>query len=708
MNTGTARPQRATRRSRLARWFALALTASAVTAGATVSAQDGGYQRISGEGSSWAANAIDAMRVNVTQFGITVDYNPSGSTAGRKNFLNGIVDFAASDIPFQFRPEDGSAPENPALGSYAYIPVTAGGTAFMYNLKINGKPVTNLRLSGENVSKIFTGAITMWNDPALAADNPGITLPARAIVPVVRSDGSGSTAQFTQWMIDRHPQIWNDYCNRSGRAPACGFTSFYPTIQGMIAQAGDLGVAGYVSQNFAEGAIGYVNYSYALGVQFPVVKVLNAAGFYTEPTPENVAVSLLKARINTDESDLTVYLTQQLDGVYEDTDPRNYQLSSYSYFILPTVVQGQFNQAKGRTLGAFAYYAMCQAQQQSASLGYSPLPINLVESSFDQIRRIPGVEVQNINIQSCNNPTFSPDGTNVLAQNAPQPQACDQRGSSQCPNGTGGLRNVPTAVVTAPVGSTGGGATPQPGSGGTTGQTGAGGGQTATPDAAGTADPSNGDTATVTPAGQPGANQSGGSTSQSSGSTGQSSGSTGQASSGQPQLDQSGGATTTLPCTPIASAPGSSVPVSGASPSSSPPTTSPATTAPTATTVASDAGSTTSTTLPPCPEDFATATTTVMMITDPLLSPVVGAVDTGNCDPDTGICEGAPSADAAAVGEQPSQVALGPVSPVTLPQQPSNLALTILVCLLLLALIAAPAFAWRHMSADAQPRTGSA
>ncbi|HUF97755.1 MAG TPA: phosphate ABC transporter substrate-binding protein PstS, partial [Ilumatobacter sp.] len=678
MNDRTAATRTATtrkpKRTRLARWFALALTASAVSVGATVSAQDGGYQRISGEGSSWSANAIDAMRVNVTQFGITVDYNPSGSTAGRKNFLNGIVDFAASDIPFQFEPEDGSAPENPALGSYAYIPVTAGGTAFMYNLKINGKPVTNLRLSGENVSKIFTGGITMWNDPALATDNPGITLPARAIVPVVRSDGSGSTAQFTQWMIDRHPDVWNDYCNRSGRAPACGFTSFYPTIQGMIAQAGDLGVAGYVSQNFAEGAIGYVNYSYALGVQFPVAKVLNAAGYYTEPTPENVAVSLLQARINTDESDLTVYLTQQLDGVYEDTDPRSYQLSSYSYFILPTVVQGQFNEAKGRTLGAFAYYAMCQAQQQSASLGYSPLPINLVESSFDQIRRIPGVEVQNINIQSCNNPTFSPDGSNLLAENAPQPEACDRQGASQCPNGTGGLRNVPTAVVNPPAEPTGG-ATPQPNTGGPTGQPSTGGsGQGVTPDQAGTADPGDGQTATDTQTGQTG-------TGQVDSSTGQSGGPTGQASTGQPQVNQSGGSTTTtttttLPCAPVTSATDGSVPSSSAPPSSSTPTTSPATTAPTATTVASDAGTTTSTTLPPCPDNFATATTSVVLINDPGMNPVAAAVDDGNCDPDTGICGEDHSADAAAVGEQPSQAALGPISPVTLPQRPSHLALT--------------------------------
>ena len=421
-----------------------AVAATVAWPAAPVSAQS--YQRISGEGSSWAAGAIDAMRVNVKQFGITVDYNPSGSTAGRKNFLNGTVDYAASDIPFQFRPEDGSAPENPAPGSYAYIPVTAGGTSFIYNLRINGQRVTNLRLSGENVARIFTGQITKWNDPALVADNPGLTLPDRPVVPVVRAEGSGSTAQFTNWMIKQHGGIWNDYCQRSGRAPACGETSFYPTIPGMIAQTGDLGITGYVTQGFAEGAIGYVNYSYAIGAQFPVAKVLNAAGYFTEPTPENVAVSLLQARINTD-ANSDAYLTQILDGVYTDQDPRNYQLSSYSYFILPTRAQGQFNEAKGRSLSAFTYYAMCQAQQQSASLGYSPMPINLVQASFDQIRKIPGAEVQSINIAECNNPTFSPDGTNVLAANAPFPQECDQAGPEQCATGTGGQKETSTPVT---------------------------------------------------------------------------------------------------------------------------------------------------------------------------------------------------------------------------------------------------------------------
>jgi ABC-type phosphate transport system substrate-binding protein len=414
------------------------------------------YQRISGEGSSWAAGFIDTMRVNVGQnYGITVDYNPSGSTAGRKNYLNGTVDFAASDIPFQFQPEDGSAPEDPEPNSYAYIPVTAGGTSFIYNLKINGQRVTNLRLSGENVARIFTGQLTNWSDPAIQQDNPGLQMPDRPIVPVVRSEGSGSTAQLTKWMIAKHGGVWQDYCQKSGRAPACGFTSQYPTIGGMIAQSGDLGVTGYVTANYAEGAIGYVNYSYAIGSAFPVVKVLNSAGYYTEPTPENVAVSLLKADINRD-ANSDDYLTQILDGVYNDADPRNYQLSSYSYFILPTKVKGQFNEGKGRSLAAFAYYSMCQGQQSSASLGYSPMPINLVTASFDQIKRIPGAEVQSINVESCDNPTFSPDGRNLLAENAPFPSECDKVGVLQCTVGSGGVKDVETEVLPAANGGDGG------------------------------------------------------------------------------------------------------------------------------------------------------------------------------------------------------------------------------------------------------------
>jgi hypothetical protein len=158
--------------------------------------------------------------------------------------------------------------------------------------------------------------------------------------------------------------------------------------------------------------------------------------------------------------------------VYTDNDPRAYPLSSYSYMILPTTIQGQFTADKGKTLAAFSYYAMCQGQQESASLGYSPMPINLVQGSFDQIRKIPGAVVQNINIQSCNNPTFSPDGTNLLAKNAPFPPDCDKRGPIQCLTGTGGTKGKQTAATKAGAaaalaGARAGGAGARSGPGGT-------------------------------------------------------------------------------------------------------------------------------------------------------------------------------------------------------------------------------------------------
>ena len=89
---------------------------------------------------------------------------------------------------------------------------------------------------------------------------------------------------------------------------------------------------------------------------------------------------------------------------------------------------------------------MCQGQQQSAALGYSPMPINLVEDSFNQIRQIPGAVAESINIQSCNNPTFTPSGANLLAETAPDPPACDKQGPTQCTTGTGGAAAVSTPV----------------------------------------------------------------------------------------------------------------------------------------------------------------------------------------------------------------------------------------------------------------------
>jgi phosphate ABC transporter phosphate-binding protein len=406
------------------------------------------YYPISGVGSTWSANALQQWIRNVwNNYRWKVEYNDAGSSAGRQLFSQngGGYDFAVSEIPYQLKDSD-SADPRPAR-KFVYMPIVAGGTSFMYNLVIGGKKVTNLRLGGATLAKIFTGVITKWNDPAIAADNPKLALPATPIIPVVRSDGSGTSAQFSSWMRKQFPSIWSDFCVRAKRPANCGITSNYPIVSGsaFVSQSGSNGVAGYVAQPQYVGSITYVEYSYALNSRSPVAKILNSAGYYTEPTAANVAVSLLGAQINSDQSSPD-YLTQQLDGVYGNPDPRTYPLSSYSYMIIPTALEYGFTENKGLTLAAFTNYFLCEGQQQAEVLGYSPLPINLVTAGLDQVRKIPGGDPASVNIAKCNNPTFSPDGSNKLANTAPQPQACDKQGGDQCATGTGGVKSQATAL----------------------------------------------------------------------------------------------------------------------------------------------------------------------------------------------------------------------------------------------------------------------
>jgi len=442
----------------------------------TAQAASSSYFPITGSGSTWSQNALDQWRRNVySNYGITVNYTGVGSSAGRRDFIAKTVDYAVSEIPFQLHPEDGSAPEV-SLIKYAYMPIVAGGTSFMYNLKIGGKRVTNLRLSGDLITKIFTGVIKNWNDPAIAAENPALTMPTQTITPVVRSDGSGTSAQFTLWMSKQYPTLWNNFCKSVGRKTPCGLTSQFPPFTGVKSQSGSNGVAGYVAQDYGIGAITYVEYSYALKSGFPVVKVLNKSGYYVEPTAQSVAVALLKAQINNDARSAD-YLTQILDGVYNNADPRAYPISSYSYMIVPTQVAGTFNKEKGKTLGAFAHYMLCEGQQQASALGYSPLPLNLVQAGFKQIARIPGAEnAANVDINKCNNPTFKPGdkpGDNLLAKTAPMPPACDKEGTTQCTAGsstsTGGGSTGGSTGGGSNGGSTGGGSNGGSTGGGSTG-----------------------------------------------------------------------------------------------------------------------------------------------------------------------------------------------------------------------------------------------
>ncbi|MEV6175138.1 phosphate ABC transporter substrate-binding protein PstS [Streptomyces sp. NPDC051954] len=455
------------------------------------------YAKITGSGSTWSSNAVQQWVRNVkANYGMTVNFTANGSSQGREQFKNNTVDFAVSEIPYGLK-EQGVTDVPPQRG-YAYMPIVAGGTAFMYNLKINGKMVTNLRLSGEVITKIFTGKITRWNDPAIRTDNPGLTMPARTIVPVVRSDGSGTSAQFTTWMSKEYGSLWSDFCSRTGRGSGnCGMTSNYPLLSGsaMVSKSTSLGVSGHVRQPSGEGAITYVEYSYAKNTGFPVAKVLNKNNYYVEPTASSVAVALTKAQINQNKQSAN-YLTQILDGVYKNADSRTYPLSSYSYMILPTKEEAGFTKGKGNSLGTFARYFLCDGQQQADRLGYSPLPKNLVQAGFDQIRKVPGAPTGSIDINDCRNPTFS-GGTNTLIKNAPFPKSCDKKGPTQCSTGTGGAEAPTTVNPGAQGGGSTGGSSSGGGTGGSGGSGGTGGG-TGGPDSDGDGRPDSTESAAAT------------------------------------------------------------------------------------------------------------------------------------------------------------------------------------------------------------------
>ena len=425
---------------------------STVSVGTAV-AEERTYIRIEGSGSTWSSNAIDQWRRDIKKSGITVDYAAVGSSAGRSNFADNVTDFGVTEVPYQFNPKFPGDVAEHNTRPYAYMPIVAGGTSFMYNLKVAGKQVTNLRLSPATITKIFTGVVKDWSDPAITADY-GAQLPSKTITPLLRSDGSGTSAQFTRFMATTQPDLWQAFCARIGRTGGCGMTSNYPTFEGAKSLNGSIGVASYISADYGDGSIGYVEYSYALNAGFPVAKVLNTGGYYTEPTASNVAVALTEAKIDQDASNPDTYLTQNLDGVYANPDPRSYPLSSYSYMIIPTAVGSGFDLDSGYTLGDFAYYFLCQGQQQMGDLGYSPLPVNLVQAGFEQVLKIPGVDPQRLNIASCNNPTFNPDGSNRLAEIAPQPAECDKAGGAPCTTGTGGAAQTTTegiaSVTTGP------------------------------------------------------------------------------------------------------------------------------------------------------------------------------------------------------------------------------------------------------------------
>ena len=274
--------------------------------------------------------------------GVEVNYQAIGSSAGINAITSGTVNFGASD---GLLTDAQLKAAQDAYGELITIPMTAGSEAIVYN--ISGIASGQLKLSGEVLANIFLGAITKWNDPAITALNSGVNLPNADITVVHRSDGSGTTNIFTNY-LDNVSNTWH---SQVGTANSVN----WPT--GLGGQ-GNAGVAGAVQQT--PNSIGYVELAYAIENSLPYAQLQNAAGNFVTPAIESTTAA---ANGVTLPDNMRVMITNS-------SDPAAYPICGFTWIL---VYANQTDQAKGTALANMLWWAIHDGQSYSAGLNYAPL-----------------------------------------------------------------------------------------------------------------------------------------------------------------------------------------------------------------------------------------------------------------------------------------------------------------------------------------------
>ena len=279
--------------------------------------------------------------------GVKINYQGIGSGGGVKNFREGTVDFGASDAPM-------TDAEIASLKAPAYhIPTVLGAVVITYNLSEVSKP---LNLTGPIVADIYLGKITKWNDSQIAAINKGVPLPNKDILVVHRTDGSGTTYIFTDYLSSVSPS-W-----KSG--PGKGKDVQWPVGLGGAQNAG---VTGQVKST--PGAIGYVELAYARQNKLPYAALKNAAGVFVMPSIESVTQAAAgKAAALPANTDFRVSMVNA-------GGKSSYPIASFTYLL---VYQTQPDPVKGKKLIDFIKWAIHDGQASAPTLDYSPLPKNVV------------------------------------------------------------------------------------------------------------------------------------------------------------------------------------------------------------------------------------------------------------------------------------------------------------------------------------------
>ena len=327
---------------------------------ATAANERSGSVDLTGAGSTFAYPLYSAWSADyAAKTGVKLNYQSIGSGGGIRQFSEQTVDFGATDGPMTN--EELSRAKG---GAALHIPTALGGVVVTYNLPEVKQP---LKLTGPLVGDIFLGNVKKWNDSRIAALNPGVALPDRDLLVVHRSDGSGTTYVFTDYLA----AVSADWA----KGPKKGKEVPWPVGLG---GKGNEGVAGQVKQT--PGAVGYVELAYAKQNGLPAALIRNASGNFVAPSTETITAAA---------SGIAEKLPANTDfrvSIVNAPGANAYPISSFTWIL---VYANQPDAAKGKKLVAFLRWALTDGEKRTTSLDYAPLPSSMVsqlKSRLDSIK----------------------------------------------------------------------------------------------------------------------------------------------------------------------------------------------------------------------------------------------------------------------------------------------------------------------------------
>jgi phosphate transport system substrate-binding protein len=334
--------------------LALAFAVSACGSSSSDSGGSGSGGTISGAGSTFAQPIISQWGSELKETdGLTVNYNSIGSGGGIAQFQANTVDFGDTDSAMT----DEEIEVADKHGSTVHVPIVFGAVTVSYNLP---GVETGLKLDGETLGNIFLGKVAKWDDPAIAKLNPGVELPGTAITVVHRSDESGTTALFTQF-LDETNQQWHSQVGTDK-------TVKWPTGTGAN---GNEGVAGAVQQT--EGAIGYVELAYALQNEFTTAAVQNKAGEFVAPTLESTSAAGEGVKFPPD---------LRFSAINASTSPKAYPIASGTFVIVyEDLCKAGKSEKTADNVVTFLDYGLGEGQQVAEKLDYAGLSPELLKAS---------------------------------------------------------------------------------------------------------------------------------------------------------------------------------------------------------------------------------------------------------------------------------------------------------------------------------------